>query len=130
MDESLIKKTALLCAIIGLLFLYYISSFTPEITQISEISIEDVGRSMKICGQIEESYTSNNHIFFTLNDGTNNIKVVVFNTTALRLNETGNNIYGFMPGDAICIPGVVDEYPKNSGEVELIYRQGTIERIV
>jgi hypothetical protein len=54
---------------------------------------------------------------------------VVFNTTALMLNNSGKNLYEFDINDTICSTGIVDEYPKGSGSLEIIYRRGKIEKI-
>jgi len=129
MEESHIKKIAVLCSIIGLVILYFTSSITRE-TVISDLSIEDIGMGVRICGSIQSRHVSNNHIFFTLTDETGSIDVVIFNTTALEMNESGSNLYTFSIGDDVCIPGIIDEYPKNSGEIEMIYRQGVIEKFV
>lgn len=130
MDESQLKKIAIIISIIGLILLYYVSTLPLSTIKINELSIEDVGSNVKVCGEIKSISVSNKHIFFTLGDDTDEIEIVIFNSTALHMKESGHNLYEFSQGEEICIPGEINEYPKNSGEIELIYRQGIIERIV
>lgn len=129
MRESHVKKIAVLISVVGLIILYLISFTISGTTSISDITIEDVGRTVKVCGNVTSFRNSNNHIFFTLDDG-NRINAVIFNSTALQLNQSGSNPYQLGVGDLLCVPGVVEEYPKNSGQLEIIYRAGVIERIV
>jgi len=130
MDELRIKQIALLCAIIGLVILAYASFFMSGVVEISDITIEDVGRRMKVCGEISFIRENNGHVFFVLNDGENELNGVIFNTTALKMNESGSSPYNLNIGDFICLPGKIDEYPKNSGEIEIIYEGGVIERTI
>ena len=130
MREKVIRNIALLCSVAGLLILFYASEHIEMgPTKIGEISIDDVGISMRICGRIENKRVSNNHIFMDLGDITGKISFVIFNTTALKLNASNINVYNFSVGDKICSTGVVEEYPKGSGELEIIYRRGNITRV-
>lgn len=129
MDERQLKYLSLACSIAGLLVLSYAASnIQHERADIKSISLENLGNTAKACGQISSKRVSNNHIFFKINDSTGSINFIIFNTTALRLNESGTDIYNFSAGEAFCAPGIVSEYPKGSGQLELIYRSGKIER--
>lgn len=127
MQEKIIRNIALFCSVAGLILLFYISGqieATP--VRIGEISIDDVGIGVKVCGEIIEKRVSNNHVFMKLEDETGSIRLVVFNSTALKLRDSGVDVYGFSIGERICSTGVVDEYPKGSGGLELVYRRGSI----
>lgn len=129
MQEKLIRNIALVCSVVGLVLLFYASEHMGiDPARIGEISMDDVGMGLKICGGVEEKRVSNNHIFMKIRDETGIIKLVIFNSTALKLRDSGINVYGFSEGELICSTGVVDEYPKGSGELELIYRKGGIGR--
>lgn len=127
MEETTLRNIALLCAVVGLVLLFYISNQIQATVDINTITIDDVGKSFKICGTINSRRVSNNHIFLNIEDQTGSIKFVIFNTTALKLNETGISPYELKEGTEICAPGVAEEYPKGSGELELIYRRGDIK---
>lgn len=127
MKESLLKKLAIICAVIGLGLLYVISIQIQECTEINTISIDDTGKRFLACGTISGMSVRNNHIFFDIGDGSGSIRFVVFNTSAIMLNESGISPYSLKNGDKIRATGIADEYPKGSGMLELVYRGGNIE---
>ena len=126
MRENAIRNIALICAVAGLIMLYY-ASIQP--INISKITLDYVGTSVNVCGGIEWKSISNNHVFMELGDITGKIRLVIFNTTALRLNDSGFDVYGISRGDNICYTGIVEEYPEGSGKLELIYRRGNIVNV-
>ncbi len=126
MEETTLRNTALLCSIIGLILLFYISNQIQATININTITIDDVGKGFRVCGTISSKRVSNNHIFLDIEDQTGSIKLVIFNTTALKLNETGVSPYELRAGIEICAPGIAEEYPKGTGELELVYRRGDI----
>lgn len=130
MKEKNLRNLALICSVAGLILLFFISTqiTSPEI-EIEKITLDDVGNNVKVCGTITSKRVSNNHIFMTLEDPTASIRFVIFNSTALGLKNKGNNVYELNEKDSICTFGVVEEYPKGSGQLELIYRKGTIEKV-
>jgi exonuclease VII large subunit len=127
MRESTLRNIALLSTVTGLILLFLISNQIQPVVDINTISIDDVGRGMRVCGTISSRKISNNHIFLDLKDSSGSARFVMFNSTALRLNETGISPYKLEEGAEVCVPGVVDEYPKGSGIIELVYRRGMIE---
>jgi DNA/RNA endonuclease YhcR with UshA esterase domain len=126
MEENTIRNTALICSIIGLALLFWISNEIQATSDINTITIDDIGKGFKVCGTINSRRVSNNHIFLEIEDKTGTIRFVMFNTTALKLNETGVSPYELTEGTEICAPGVAEEYPKGTGELELVYRRGDI----
>lgn len=130
MQEKTLRNLALFCSIIGLITLFYVSGFvSPVQIKIEQITIEDLGKEVFVCGVVGEKKVSNNHIFLDIIDDTGTIKLVVFNKTAIKLTGSGTNPYDIEKGDIICANGVIDEYPKGSGDLELVYRKGTFEKI-
>jgi len=129
MQEKSLVFVALVLSLAGLLLIFVFSGNVGEAADIADIEIEDVGSAMKICGNITSARVSKNHIFLDIRDGTGTIKFVIFNTTALMLKERGISPYELGAGQSICAPGIVEEYPKGSGTLEMVYRAGTIEII-
>ncbi len=125
MEEHALRNIAVLCSVAGLLLLFLASeNLELKPKPIKEITSDDIGKTVKVCGEIITKTISNNHVFFTINDSTENIRVVVFNSTAMKLREKGNDIYSFEKGSMICPTGIVDEYPKGSGYLEIIHKKG------
>jgi len=130
MREKTLKKFSLVISVAGLVLLYLVSTqLSSQRTDIRDVTIEDLGAGVKVCGKIDSKRVSNNHIFFTLKDDTGSIRFIIFNTTAINLRESGVDAYNFSAGTEICANGVVNEYPKGSGQLEIIYRGGAIERL-
>lgn len=129
MEERFLRNVAILCSAIGLALLFYISNAmeAPSV-KIGDIGIDDVGISVRVCGLVEGKSISNNHVFMDIKDDTGGIRLVVFNSTALKLRDSGVDLYNILKGESICSAGVVSEYPRGSGIVELIYRSGRIGR--
>lgn len=129
MDERSLKILSLICSAAGLALLFYISTrLESQPVAIGGITAENVGKKVLVCGEITSKRVANNHLFLELQDETGSISFVTFNNTALRLREQGNNVYNLSQNDRICAAGTVDEYPKGSGELEIVYRQGRFEK--
>ena len=130
MQEKTLRLLALVCSLAGIVSLFFISSGI-ELTamSISKITIDDIGNTVKICGEITSRRVSKNHIFLDVRDDTGTIRLVIFNSTALGMKGTENDPYELRDGDTICTAGSVDEYPKGSGALEVIYRRGIIEKV-
>ena len=116
MKENTLKAVSVFCAVLGLV-LVYMASTTLSSTQIqtNQLSMKDIGKAVKVCGEVESKRTSKGHIFFTLSDGYGSINIVVFNSTAMKLNETGRGLYGLREGNYACATGKLTEYPEGSG---------------
>lgn len=115
------KLLAVICSSISLILVFVASyTFTAQQVPISKLSLADEGRFVTVCGTLEKFKTSNNHIFLTLSDTSGSIPVVIFNTTALKLNKT-QGIYSLRVGQQFCSAGRLQEYPQNSGKLEIIH---------
>jgi DNA/RNA endonuclease YhcR with UshA esterase domain len=127
MNERTTKTISILVSMAGLALLYYVSLSLGTIVNITDINIEDIGRKFSICGNITSHRTSNNHIFLTIEDGTAGMSFVIFNSSMKTLERMGINQTDFVKNKAICISGTVDEYPKGSGNLEMVYGGGDID---
>jgi len=126
MRENAIRNIALICVATGLILLYYVSSLMGSPVKIDTIGMDDIGMGVRVCGIVESNKTSNYNVFLVVKDDTGSIKLVIFAESALELNESGINLYSLCAEDEICSTGVVEEYPKGSGELEIKYDGGNI----
>ena len=114
MKEKFLLYISLACSVAGLILLYYISQVIelPQ-TNVREITVDDIGKNVKICGEvISESVSKTKHVFLTLNDTSGEMDVVVFNSSAEKLNA-----YDIKKGDAACVIGSINDY---QGNLEII----------
>jgi len=112
MEEKLLLKISIVCALIGLAVLFWVSRNLELATnKIGEITIEDLGKNVKVCGKIASKFESKtNHIFLRLQDDSGNIDVVIFNSTAENIKKLGTDPYQLKKYDNICVTGNVEEY--------------------
>ncbi len=122
MNENKAKTLALVCSIAGLAVLYFSSALAEQAAPVGAgaLSLDDVGTSAKLCGNVSGAKTSKGNVFFSLQDGTGSMRVVIFNSTTSRINASG-----ISNGGSICALGRVQEYPPGSGEIELIVSRVT-----
>ena len=106
MEEKFIRNISIICSVVGLAFLFFLSK-TIELkqTNINQISPEDEGKNVKICGNVSsKSISKTNHVFLRLRDDSGSIGIVIFNNTAKKVD------LNFDRNDNICVVGSVDEY--------------------
>jgi aspartyl/asparaginyl-tRNA synthetase len=123
MDEGKARTLALLCSIAGLAVLYFSSAMAEQASAPAEIrtlSMDSVGTNAKICGSVAEAKASKGNIFFQLQDNTSSMRVVIFNSTASRM-----NVSGILERSSMCVLGQVQEYPPGSGAIELVANKVT-----
>ncbi|MBI2675399.1 MAG: hypothetical protein HYX24_03005 [Candidatus Aenigmarchaeota archaeon] len=124
MKEQTIKHLSIFCSLAGLAMLYLSLDFIqPKAASIDSLSISDIGKGVKVCGNITEKSVKNNHIFMKLTNGSGRISIVVFNQTAASIRDKGYNIYNITPYTSLCFLGNVAEYPKGSGALEIIVKR-------
>ncbi len=127
MNEGTTKKISVLVAIIGLVLLYYVSAnIQPVRADISTITAEDIGSTVLVCGNITTHREKDGHIFMDISDETGKIRLVVFSSYIGKVQDKGLGYSNFTAGRSICATGAVDEYPKGSGSLEIVYRGGEI----
>ncbi len=117
MKEKFLLYVSLASSIGGLILLYYISQVIelPQ-TSISQITVDDIGKNVKVCGEItSKSVSKTQHVFLKLKDATDSIDVVAFNNSAEKLDA-----YDVEKNDNVCAIGQVDEY---QDKLELILKE-------
>jgi aspartyl/asparaginyl-tRNA synthetase len=127
MQEKLIRNIALICTAAGLILLYYASvNIGNSPVKIGKITSDSIGMGMKVCGIVESTKIPNDNVFLLIRDDTGSIELVIFATSALNLNNSGIDLYSLYDEDEICLTGILDEYPKGSGRLEIKYEGGNI----
>jgi DNA/RNA endonuclease YhcR with UshA esterase domain len=115
--ESSLNRFCLIGAIIGILLLYAYSFFgVQDEIGIGEIDSGMVGSVVNVSGRAEGVYFhKDGHVFFTLDDGTGEIKVVLWKDVAMQLELTGSR--RIRNNKTLNIEGRIEKY---KGELELI----------
>jgi len=109
MKEKDLRTISIICSLLGLIILFFVSKNLESVrTNIGKITIDDVGKRLRVCGNITSTHSSKGHVFFDLEDSTGNIDIVVFNSTKIDQE--------FEKNQQICILGTVTEY-KSSLEI-------------
>ncbi|MCX6815355.1 MAG: exodeoxyribonuclease VII large subunit [Candidatus Aenigmarchaeota archaeon] len=80
LSDKQLAKLCLIITVIGIIFLFVVANLQIEEVSIGNISNKDVGKVVAITGSVEGFYSKTGNIFFTLNDNTGNISVVMFNS--------------------------------------------------
>lgn len=111
---GLLSKVALLCSVLGLVALFFVSTnITGNVTKIGEVTAEQDGMAVKVCGNVISKFTSKSgHTFMKVLDDSASISVVVFNTSAVK-----DSIVGVKVNQSVCITGLVEVY---EGDVEIL----------
>jgi len=115
--ESSLNRFCFIGAIIGIVLLYFYS-FTLVQSQIGigEIDSGTVGSTVNVSGKTEDVYFhKDGHVFFTLDDGTGNIKVVLWKDVVKQLELSGSD--RIRNNKTLSIEGKIEKY---KGELELI----------
>ncbi|MFH1432995.1 MAG: OB-fold nucleic acid binding domain-containing protein [archaeon] len=112
-DERVIKKICLMLSFMGLLIIYIMEATSSvPYTPISEITKDNVGEYVKVCGLVDKKHVSTKGtLFFDLKDGLS-VKVVIFNNQAELISKEyiENSIH-------LCLEGTVKLY---EGDLEII----------
>lgn len=119
MKEKNLLYISIISSLAGLALLYFVSQ-NVELVQakISTITPDDIGKNVKVCGEIvSKSVSKTKHIFLKLKDESGEIDLVVFNNTAGKLNT-----YDLDKNDRICAVGSVNEF---QNELEIIPKEIT-----
>ena len=121
-DDKLLR-IALITSLIGMIGLI---AFTPSI-EVKEVEIQDINRGMideevKITGVITEiaQSASKSSYFLTVNDGTGQIQVIIFESQASDIQSNHMDIDGFKD-KKVEIVGTITEY---NSQLELILSSG------
>lgn len=107
MKETTLLKTALCCAIVGLVVLYYFSEqIVVEERVIEKITSMDIDRDVKIKGVVERVSDMDKIAILEISQP-KTIRVVMFKNGDVDVNE----------GDYVYVTGSVDEF---EGKMEII----------
>ena len=117
-DEKLLK-IALITSLVGIIGLII---FTPTI-EVKEIAVKDISRGMideevKITGVVQDIATSSSKssYFLTLNDGTGQIQVIIFESQASEIQSKNFDIED-LKDKKVEVSGKITEY---NSQFELI----------
>ncbi len=115
MKEKNILKISLFCSIIGVSILFLgINLMEVNKVNIEDIKEEDIGKLVSVEGKIKSKYYNGEHLFFDLEDETDEIKIVVFENIIKKLKIEPDKIRN---GKEIFVSGEVEKY---EGELEII----------
>lgn len=107
MKESILLKIALICSLVGVLILFFISdNVEPKEKAISKIEMEAVGEDIKLKGYVSK-ITDLEKVMFVEITQPEKITVVLFKKDNITLYE----------GSYVEVLGEIDEY---SGKMEVI----------
>lgn len=121
-DDKLLK-IALITSLIGLIGLII---FTPSI-EVKKVEIQDINRGMideevSIEGVVSDvkSSASKSSYFLTVNDGTDQMSLIIFESQLAQLEDNGIDI-GSYKGKKVNVVGTVTQY---NSQLELILSSG------
>ena len=127
-DDRLLKM-ALITSLIGLIGLIL---FTPSI-EVKEVKIEDITRSMIdeevsincVVTDVESSKSGSNY-FLTINDGTGQMTLVIFESQVAQMQTNSFDIEDFKDKE-VNVVGKITEY---NGEMEIVLSSGNSLKII
>lgn len=121
-DDKLLK-IALITSLIGLIGLII---FTPSI-EVKKVEIQDINRGMideevSIEGVVSDvkSSASKSSYFLTVNDGTDQMSLIIFESQLAQLEDNGIDIESYK-GKKVTVVGTVTQY---NSQLELILSSG------
>ena len=114
-------KICLAGTIAGIVFLYFaVTNLYVSHYRIGDITTAHIGTLVNISGNITDIYIhKNGHIFFTLEDETGRIKVVLWSSVVDGMKRNGVNVSKIKPGTKAQLTGNVKLY---RGELEVVPR--------
>jgi len=121
MKERSLLQISLLTSVAGLIILFFVSrTIGMDRTDIGKIAPENVGKNVKICGEItSKSISKAQHVFLEVRDDSGTIDVTVFNTSSAK-----NSASKLEKNQSVCITGNVDEY---RNKLQIVLGNGKIE---
>jgi aspartyl/asparaginyl-tRNA synthetase len=119
MNDTHLMKFSLAGAALSVLALYVVSLGLGSVT----IGAGDAGPSMagqivKVSGEVRDlQFHKNGHIFFSLRDGTGDVRVVLWESDVERLELAGVNASAIRNGMLAEVTGTIEMY---RGEAEIV----------
>ncbi|MFH1445039.1 MAG: exodeoxyribonuclease VII large subunit [Nanoarchaeota archaeon] len=119
MNEQQLIRMSLIGAVVGIIALYFVSTFTVSAAiNIGEVTGNMIGGAVTVSGEIKDLYEhEDGHVFFTLKDNTGEIKTILWDETVKQLELNGVIVSKLENGDNIQITGEITTY---KGELEII----------
>ena len=118
MNEARLAKISFAGAVFGLLILYLLVNQVYSLhVNIGEIDSGYVGKTVNITGVAKDVKTSKGNMFFDIQDGTGEIKVVLWEDALELLELSGIDVNEIKDGNELNIIGNVQLY---RGELEII----------
>ena len=127
-DDKLLK-IALITSLIGLIGLII---FTPSI-EVKKVEIQDINRGMIdeevsidcVVSDVKSSASKSSY-FLTINDGTGQMSLIIFESQLAQLKDNGIAVESYK-GKKVSVAGTVTEY---NSQLELILSSGDAIKIV
>lgn len=127
-DDKLLK-IALITSLIGLIGLII---FTPSI-EVKKVEIQDINRGMIdeevsidcVVSDVKSSASKSSY-FLTINDGTGQMSLIIFESQLAQLEDNGIAVESYK-GKKVSVAGTVTEY---NSQLELILSSGDAIKIV
>lgn len=127
-DDKLLK-IALITSLIGLIGLII---FTPSI-EVKKVEIQDINRGMIdeevsidcVVSDVKSSASKSSY-FLTINDGTGQMSLIIFESQLAQLEDNGIAVESYK-GKKVSVVGTVTEY---NSQLELILSSGDAIKIV
>ncbi|WP_400196258.1 exodeoxyribonuclease VII large subunit [Methanobrevibacter smithii] len=127
-DDKLLK-IALITSLIGLIGLII---FTPSI-EVKKVEIQDINRGMIdeevsidcVVSDVKSSASKSSY-FLTINDGTGQMSLIIFESQLAQLEDNGIAVESYK-GKKVNVAGTVTEY---NSQLELILSSGDAIKIV
>ncbi len=118
LSERGLLKISLIGTVMGLIALYFVTQgLVPEHKKISEIKIGSIGSEVSVNGTIKDVKRSGGNVIFTLEDGNESIKIVLWKNVLDRLRLERFDLEKLINGNKIEVVGTVEGY---KGELEII----------
>ena len=127
-DDKLLR-IALITSLIGLIGLII---FSPSI-EVKKVEIQDINRGMineevSVDCVVEDvkSSQSKSSYFLTINDGTGQMSLIIFESQLAQINDNGGDVESYK-GKKVNVIGTVTEY---NSQLELILSSGDSMKII
>lgn len=126
LSESQLLKISLVGTIVGLVALYFVvGTLVVESKNIGNVTTSSIGSFVSVNGTINGLKTTDGNMFFTLEDATGKIKIVLWKNVLDRLVLKGFGLGKIADGNKVVVEGSVEGY---KGEMEVIGNDLTIQQ--
>ncbi len=118
MNEKQLTRISILGSVISLIAIYiFVSSVNPVSVNIGDITRDYAGKIVNVTGMVKNPNMKNGNAFFTLVDGTGEIRVVIWKSVMQELEMKGVDQTALKENMTISIEGAIDVY---QGQLEIV----------